>query len=631
MEHGFKVLKGKLGADHIEIFWATTGMADMYRSLGRTREALALDEPLLKLRTAKMGLDHPDTLHSLRAVAQDYVELGRLDDAVALLRDTVKLSTAKLGSDHSQTLLAIRTLAGVLRSQGRLAEAQEILQGQASAGDQAKRESAATTGSSPQAGGQVGAPKNPSETAGEPEERVDAFVRNGRWQEAISELAKALELSPTNHALLRKRGEILGRIGHWKEAAASLSKSIEAEPTDSRPYLFLAPTMLLIDDVEGYRQVCRRAVTQFSGTRDLAPADTLAKVCALHPSSGVDLSVAAKAAETAVTLGKQTEYLPWFALCKGLTEYRQEHFTGAAEWAQRSLSAAGQIPERDAAAHLVLAMAQMRLHQTTASRDAFAKGVELVEQKLPKIDGGDLGWQWVDVIIANILLREAKALNHLSPEEQANTFARSGRWKEAAAETVRAIESEPTNHLLFHMLAPLLVATRDLTGYRQHCRKVPLRFGGTTDPDTADRMAKDALILPDSGVDIEAVRAWAATAVSGPPTPADAWHHSVRGLAEYRQGNFAQAAEWLGKVPIDGTEPERDAQVLLLQAMTQQHRTNTPAARAFLAKGAAIMNEKLPQMESGNVGDDWIDWIIAQALWREATALFVNTGTRKID
>jgi hypothetical protein len=36
-------------------------------------------------------------------------------------------------------------------------------------------------------------------------------------------------------------------------------------------------------------------------------------------------------------------------------------------------------------------------------------------------------------------------------------------------------------------------------------------------------------------------------------------------------------------------------------------------------------------MQSGNVGDDWIDWIIAQAIWREATALFGDTGTRKTD
>lgn len=55
-------------------------------------------------------------------------------------------------------------------------------------------------------------------------------------------------------------------------------------------------------------------------------------------------------------------------------------------------------------------MAQIKLKQADAARDALAKGAEIVEQKLPKLDSGDLGTYWVDVIIANLLLREAKAL-----------------------------------------------------------------------------------------------------------------------------------------------------------------------------------------------------------------------------
>jgi hypothetical protein len=61
---------------------------------------------------------------------------------------------------------------------------------------------------------------------------------------------------------------------------------------------------------------------------------------------------------------------------------------------------------------MVLAMAQQQLKQPDEARKAFAKGIEIEETKLPKLDSGDLGtgWYWRDWIIAHALMSEAKAL-----------------------------------------------------------------------------------------------------------------------------------------------------------------------------------------------------------------------------
>jgi hypothetical protein len=40
-----------------------------------------------------------------------------------------------------------------------------------------------------------------------------------------------------------------------------------------------------------------------------------------------------------------------------------------------------------------------------------------------------------------------------------------------------------------------------------------------------------------------------------------------------------------------------------------------------LRSGAEIINKELPALDSGDIGEDWIDWIIAHALLREAQAL----------
>jgi hypothetical protein len=58
----------------------------------------------------------------------------------------------------------------------------------------------------------------------------------------------------------------------------------------------------------------------------------------------------------------------------------------------------------------VQAMALRQSHQVPESRAAMAKGVEIVENRVPKLDAGDIGDDWIDWIITYALMKEAKAL-----------------------------------------------------------------------------------------------------------------------------------------------------------------------------------------------------------------------------
>jgi hypothetical protein len=124
----------------------------------------------------------------------------------------------------------------------------------------------------------------------------------------------------------------------------------------------------------------------------------------------VDLQAVNAWANTGVTAGKDSRDLPWFQLCKGLAGYRQEHFANSIDWTQKALSHEGEDLNRDLEARMVLAMAQYRSQQIGEARVSLAKGVEIAEKKLPKLESGDLGDGWRDWIIAQALLREAKAL-----------------------------------------------------------------------------------------------------------------------------------------------------------------------------------------------------------------------------
>jgi hypothetical protein len=63
------------------------------------------------------------------------------------------------------------------------------------------------------------------------------------------------------------------------------------------------------------------------------------------------------------------------------------------------------------------------------------------------------------------------------------------------------------------------------------------------------------------------------------------------------------------------------ASALLVKAMACFQSGQSEAARAALDEGAALVQSQLSALDSGDVGRDWPDWIIAHIFLREASAL----------
>ena len=59
----------------------------------------------------------------------------------------------------------------------------------------------------------------------------------------------------------------------------------------------------------------------------------------------------------------------------------------------------------------------------------------------------------------------------------------------------------------------------------------------------------------------------------------------------------------------------------MVLAMARYQLKQTDLACAALARGLEIAQEKLPTIQSGDVGEHWVEWIIARTLMREAKAL----------
>jgi tetratricopeptide (TPR) repeat protein len=198
-------------------------------------------------------------------------------------------------------------------------------------------------------------------------------------------------------------------------------------------------------------------------------------------------------------------------------------------------------------------------------------------------------------------------------------YSRRGQWADALRVFNKSMIADPTNHVSFHDLAPVLVQIGDMDNYRGLCQRALNQFSETKDPIIAERIAKDCLMFEPPNGSLERLGKMADTAIAAGPTN-NVWPYFqfVKGLAEYRTGDYAGAQEWLGKITLDLGVPSRDAQVKATLAMARFRSGQTNAAKAALAEGIKIAETRF------NSDGMWNDQIIAKTLLREAHTLVVG-------
>jgi tetratricopeptide (TPR) repeat protein len=154
--------------------------------------------------------------------------------------------------------------------------------------------------------------------------------------------------------------------------------------------------------------------------------------------------------------------------------------------------------------------------------------------------------------------------------------ARWGRLDRAITNYAKCATVQPTNDLGFHCLLPLLAQAGRTNEFETWRHKALNQFASTTEPEAAERMALDCLILaaPDD-VAQRAVKILDNTAAT-PPRPLA---ELARGLAEYRQGKFAPAAARLERTANFLTNTNAAMQARLILAMARSKlgmADNTP-------------------------------------------------------
>jgi tetratricopeptide (TPR) repeat protein len=351
----------------------------------------------------RVGDHDQQTLFTLRDLASTLEAQGKWSEAEAEHREALIGWRKLAGNEDPQTMYTLRSLGLVLETEHKWSEAETNF-----------REALAVSRKKPAANQ-------------DPEALVDVerlvrvlLVQNklGEAEQALGEvLTPSFVRQPSSTNLLIQRINLLGRRGRWQEATTDAALALEYQPSDHYRYHTLAGLLVTTHNRPEYELICRRLLTKFADTSNPYIAERVVDDCLLLPDFGVDLGLVDKLADAAVKGGSGYVDMPYFQACKAMSNYRLRHFPEAIEWAEKVVrnSQAEAPAEARAKAYAVLGMAHWQLGQKDVAREMLAEGDKLTPSILSGHEAVDLGEIWLAWLFARIQLDEATSLIQAGP------------------------------------------------------------------------------------------------------------------------------------------------------------------------------------------------------------------------
>ncbi len=386
-----------VGNEHKDVATVLNNLALIYVLQGRLADAESLDREALAMRRKIFGNDHPEVAVSLDNLALVLSDTGRSKEGESLEREALAIRSKSLGDAHPAVAGSLNNLGLILRDQGRLPEAEACFH------DAVARERKSLG-------------DGHSSTISSVHNLVDVLLAQHKYDQ-VEQLFTSMLASDSRSQgpaleVLRVRGDTRARTARWQEAVADLNKVLEQSPTNRPAYHSLSVVLAQTGDAPAYSRCCAGELARFGGTDDPFVANQIVSDCLLLPPT--NLLTQGRLPEITIASSTNHEAIPAFALNRGLLEYRLGHFESAADWLRRSLNdpAVNVAAARscEACEYLVLAMVQHRLNRATQARESLAKGLDIVDKNGPRPEGGDLGRNWREWTTARILAREAKTL-----------------------------------------------------------------------------------------------------------------------------------------------------------------------------------------------------------------------------
>ena len=383
-----------LGPNHPWVASALDDLAWACGARGKLEEAEKLEQQALSIRLKLLPENHPDVALSLYLVGDRMRQRNDLQAADSILSAAYSVQRKVLGEGDPDLLYTLRSLGLTLESEGKLQESEQV-----------HREALAMYR-------KQGDIDNPEALA-----EVENLVRVLKSEKKFTDAEQLLDevLTPTlaektsSQRLLSLRADLRSRHGEWQGAADDAALAFTYQPTDWGLYSMRAALLVEANRRSEYEQFCNKLLVAFGNTTNIYVADQVAKACLFLAPSGTNSETIYRLADIPAMRGTEDQdAMPFFDVCKALSEYRQGHYQTAVEWAEQPLKVTGNFSHGHA--YAVAAMANWRLGKLDDARAMLAKGDALAPHSMPASVAKDPGNAWQAWLFARIQLDEATAL-----------------------------------------------------------------------------------------------------------------------------------------------------------------------------------------------------------------------------
>jgi serine/threonine protein kinase/Flp pilus assembly protein TadD len=280
---------------------------------------------------------------------------------------------------------------------------------------------------------------------------------------------------------------------------------------------------------------------------------------------------------------------------------------------------------------IILAVSNVLIRQEQArtkdEKDSAEKAQQLAQDRAEEIQRGLEGLKAADALLdrgrsyamnrrwddAHAAFTKAIQLrpDHVSLwVERGELYTRLGLWDLAAADCAREMElREPDTSWYRHALLRSYVG--DAEGYHQACRRMRVRFRGTTNRFFAGDAVRAGVLAPDADADPDQLVELAQNIVAS--DPGHVWYLYVLGIAHYRAGRYEEAVRWL-RESLTG-DPGWAARGINYPLLAMAHHRQGQAAEARQALDEAGRAIDQWTRERYHSGGDWVTHLGAEAVW----------------
>jgi serine/threonine protein kinase/Tfp pilus assembly protein PilF len=383
-----------LGDEHPLVASALLDVASALGLSGQLDEAESLQEEALAMQRKLLGDEHPDVSTSLSSLGETMKQQGNLREARMVSSAAITMQRKMFGENSPEVLKSLRNLASTFETRKKYREA-EVTYREALDGWRKRNEGESVQGL----------------YALESVARVLlAQKKSGEAEQLLDEaLTPALVQQSSSAKLLNLRVKLKARRGQWQQAADDAALAFEYRPSDQKRYPVVAALLAKTQNRAAYEKLRAKLLETWSETNNFFVADHVAKACLFLPCSEADLETIGRLADLPVTFGTGDKgAMPYFQICKALSEYRQGHYAQAVEWGQKTLDSP--VTASHAHASAIVAMAYWKMDGKEEARAMLAKGDLLAPREMPARVAEDTGDAWLAWLYARIQLDEAAAL-----------------------------------------------------------------------------------------------------------------------------------------------------------------------------------------------------------------------------